>query len=105
MTLYVISTLFVVIIGIGLVLLGGVLAINAEYVKSLLSEAVGSDASASGTSPLLAIITAEPLMISVCGVLVLLFGNLTNFAVYKVALSLLAMSADVKIIRDKVIDD
>lgn len=102
--LYAVATLFVVLAGLGLILGGGVVAINAEYIESLLSgssaEALSPDAAA-----FLSFLGAYPYLLIAVGVLILLFGNLVNYAVYKIALGFVAMFADVKIVRDRLIDD
>ena len=92
LVLYGISTLVVVLAGLALILLGVIIIINFDAISEIIA-----------AMPEMATVFAmlDPFLIIVIGVLVLLFGNIINFVVYKVILTLAGLAADVKVIRDR----
>ena len=90
--LYAIETLVVILAGLALIVFGVILMLNSEAVSEILATMPEADAW---------LVMLDPILFIVAGVLVLLFGNLINFVVYKVILTLVGIAADVKIIRDR----
>ena len=92
LVLYGVSTLAVVIVGLALILLGVIIIINFDAMSEIIAAV-----------PEMATVLAmlDPVLFFVIGVLVLLFGNIINFVVYKVILTLAGLAADVKVIRDR----